>query len=277
MVSQSPGPIVPLRPLKKDNREMMSNPISDAALFEREWFYPFELPDGRITPTYDGGHLNPIHSTRVSMMNAVLDPLFAAGYENARAIDLACHQGYFSSQLAQRGCKSVLGIDARQCHVEDANLIARALGLGNFEARLSDVHALDTEELGRFDIVLMLGLIYHLENPVGAIRLARALTGKVCLIETQVVPHLSGNVDWGSYQFVRPLKGCFGIIDELEEIHAPEASTQGICLAPSTEGLLWIMHAVGFDRVELLQPPADAYEQHRHGKRVMVAGYVDSE
>jgi len=35
------------------------------------------------------------------------------------------------------------------------------------------------------------------------------------------------------------------------------------------------MHAVGFDRIELLQPPADAYEQHRHGKRVMVAGFVD--
>jgi len=254
---------------------MNTTPISDADLFEREWFYPFELPDGRVTPTYDGGHLNPIHATRLVMMNTVLESLFADGYEQARVIDLACHQGYFSSQLAQRGCQSVLGIDARQCHVEDANLIARAQGLDNFQARLSDVHALDAEELGRFEIVLMLGLIYHLENPVGAIRLARELTNKVCLIETQVVPHLSGNVDWGSYQFVRPLKGCFGIIDELAETHAPEASTQGICLAPSTEGLLWIMHAVGFDRVQLLAPPADAYEQHRHGKRVMVAGFVD--
>jgi hypothetical protein len=160
--------------------------------------------------------------------------------------------------------------------VDDANLISRAQQLDNFEAVKRDVHALDAKQLGRFDIVLMLGLIYHLENPVGAIRLAHSLTRKVCLIETQVVPNFSGNVDWGSYQFVRPLKGCFGIIDELNETHAPEASTGGICLAPSTEGLLWIMHAVGFDRVELLIPPADAYEQHRHGKRVMVAGFVDS-
>jgi hypothetical protein len=255
---------------------MSNHSNNNAELFEREWFYPFELPDGRVTPTYDGGHLNPIHATRLAMMNSVLDPMFAGGYEQASAIDLACHQGYFSSQLGLRGCRSVLGIDARQCHVDDANLIARAQNLKQFEARQSDVHALDPEQLGQFDIVLMLGLIYHLENPVGAIRLARALTSKVCLIETQVVPHLSGNVDWGNYQFVRPLKGCFGIIDELDETHAPEASTQGICLAPSTEGLLWIMHAVGFDRVELLQPPADAYEQHRHGKRVMVAGFVDS-
>jgi tRNA (mo5U34)-methyltransferase len=267
---------VSLPPLQEDIPTMSSTPINEAELFGREWFYPFELPDGRVTPTYDGGQLNSIHSTRLAMMDAVLDPLFVSDYSQVNAVDLACHQGYFSSHLAQRGCRSVLGIDARQCHVDDANLITQAQQLDNFEAVKRDVHALDAKNLGQFDIVLMLGLIYHLENPVGAIRLARALTRKVCLIETQVVPNFSGNVDWGSYRYVRPLKGCFGIIDELDETHAPEASTRGICLAPSTEGLLWIMHAVGFDRVELLTPPTDAYEQHRHGKRIMVAGFVDS-
>ena len=81
--------------------------------------------------------------------------------------------------------------------------------------------------------------------------------------------------DWGSYRFVRPLKGVFGIIDEMEEVHAPEASVTGICLAPSVEGLLWILHAVGFARAELLPVPDDGYEQLKYGKRVMVAAYVD--
>jgi len=35
------------------------------------------------------------------------------------------------------------------------------------------------------------------------------------------------------------------------------------------------MRKVGFRRVEILPPPADAYEQLRYGKRVMVAGFVD--
>ena len=85
---------------------------------------------------------------------------------------------------------------------------------------------------------------------------------------------MGGPVDWGSYRFVRPLKGVFGIIDEMEEIHAPEASVTGICLAPSVEGLLWILHAVGFARAELLPVPDDGYEQLKYGKRVMVAAYV---
>ena len=126
---------VPLPALQEDTQTMSSPPISEAEIFGREWFYPFELPDGRITPTYDGGHLNPIHSTRLAMMDTVLDQQFTAGLSRAKAIDLACHQGYFSSQLAQRGCASVLGIDARQCHVDDANLIAQAQQLTNFKAQ----------------------------------------------------------------------------------------------------------------------------------------------
>jgi len=173
------------------------------------------------------------------------------------------------------GARDVLAVDARAEHVADANLIRDALQLRNMRVQQSDVHALATDVMGRFDIVLMLGLIYHLENPVGALRIAHALTQRICLVETQIVPGLTGVVDYGSYRFVRPLKGSFGIIDETEETHGPEASTTGICLVPSLDALMWIMRKVGFRRVEILPPPADAYEQLRYGKRVMVAGFVD--
>jgi hypothetical protein len=103
---------------------------------------------------------------------------------------------------------------------------------------------------------------------------ARELTapGGVCLVETQVVPNLSGPVDWGAYRFVKPLQGVFGLVDETYETHGPEMSTTGICLAPSVEGLLWVMRKVGFREVALVAPPEGAYEQHRYGKRVMAIG-----
>lgn len=245
----------------------------ETEVLQREWFYPFALPSGQVTPTYDGGRLNAVHETRMAMLDGAVNDAFGQSLDGVSVVDLACHQGYFALTLAGRGASPVLGIDARDSHVADASLMAEVLGQEQFSARRSDVHDLDPSELGRFDLCLMLGLIYHLENPVGAIRLAHALTGRLCLIETQVVPHLSGNVDWGNYRFVRPLQGCFGVIDETDETHGPEASTQGICLAPSTQTLMWIMRKVGFDRVELLVPPADGYEQHVYGKRVMVAGY----
>ena len=250
-------------------------PTVEEQALGKTWFYPFRLPSGHVTTTYDGGALDAIHATRLAMLQAALRKEFGASIAQCTAIDIACHQGYFSTQLAQMGAREVLAVDARPEHVADANLIREALHLDNLRVQLSDVHALTPEALGRFDIVLMLGLIYHLENPVGALRVAHALTRHICLVETQIVPGLTGMVDYGSYRFVRPLKGSFGIIDETEETHGPEASTTGICLVPSLEALMWIMRKIGFRRVELLEPPADAYEQLRYGKRVMVAGYPD--
>ena len=152
-------------------------------------------------------------------------------------------------------------------------LIAEACGHGTLQFRQSDVHSLDPARDGRFDLVLCLGLIYHLENPVGALRTARALTadGGLCLVETQVAPGLSGAIDYGHHTFVKPLMGSFAIVDETDETHGPETSTTGICLVPSLDALLWILRKVGFRHAQVLPVPAGGYEQLAHGKRVMVA------
>jgi tRNA (mo5U34)-methyltransferase len=247
---------------------------AESQALAKTWFYPFKLPSGGTTPTYGTGELDPIHHTRSAMLEAALQAEFGADRGALSAVDLACHQGWFSAQLAQSGFGRVIGVDARPEHVADAGLIRDALRLPQIELIEADVHALDTRALGTHDLVLCFGLIYHLENPVGALRVARALTQRLCIVETQVVPGLTGWVDYGSYRFVRPLKGSFGIIDETGETHGPEASTTGICLVPSVEALVWIMDRIGFKRVEVLPVPEDGYEQLVHRKRVMVAGWV---
>jgi tRNA (mo5U34)-methyltransferase len=257
----------------------MSNEMGDReALYrralEKSWFYPLTLPDGRTLPSTHDGRVDAIHLTRQRMLEAFVDEKFAGDRSALNAIDLACHQGYFSLQLARAGFGRVEAVDARAEHVADAALLADVYNLPSISARQSDVFALNPSNDGVHDLVLMFGLLYHLENPVGALRVARSLARRACVIETQVVPHMSGMVDWGSYEYVRPLKGCFGIIDEVDETHAPEASVTGVCLAPSTEGLIWLLRAIGFRDAYVLPVPADGYEQLRHGKRVMVAALV---
>jgi SAM-dependent methyltransferase len=245
-----------------------------AQALAKTWFYRFRLPDGQITRSYDDGALDAIHETRLQMMDSALARACPQGLSDLTAVDLACHQGFFSTELARRGCREVLAVDARVEHVADAGLIARAMGLAQIRPVQCDVHEVAAAGLGQHDIVLCFGLIYHLEDPVGALRAARSLCKGVCLVETQVVPNLSGPVDWGAYRFVKPLKGVFGIVDETYETHGPEMSVTGICLAPSVEGLLWVMEKVGFREVQLIAPPEGAYEQHRYGKRVMAMGFV---
>ena len=250
----------------------MTHPIDE--VLARRWFYEFDLPDGRRTQSYLPAGVEQIHSTRLEMLLSALDPIVGGDWARHSVIDVACHQGFFASHLARRGAQ-VLGIDARQEHVHDTELIARAFDLPNLRAAQHDLNDLRAGELGQFDITLMLGLLYHVENPVGAIRLARSLTRKACIIETQVVPNMTGVVDWGSFQFQRPLVASFGIIDETAETHAPEASTTGICVTPSYEALLFLMRKLGFARIERVPVPTGGYEQLASGKRVMVVGFVD--
>jgi hypothetical protein len=248
--------------------------LEELALMRR-WFYPYRLPSGRVTATSEGESIDAIHHTRLRMLDSELLRTFGNRCEGRSAIDLACHQGWFAAHLAQCGFTSVLGVDARAEHIADASLMRDLLELRNLAYRQSDVHALDASALGSHDLVLCFGLIYHLENPIGALRIARALCRRLCLIETQIAPGLGGWIDYGNHRYVRPLQGSFGIIDETGDTHGPEASTTGICLVPSLEALMWILPRIGFDRVEVLPVPADGYEQLVHHKRVMVAAWVD--
>ena len=240
----------------------------------KAWFYSYELPDGSTTPTYHGSDIKAIHDTRWQMVQSCLDERLGNGLSGLTALDLASHQGWFAVNLARAGFSSVLGVDARESHVEDSQLIRDIYGLEQLSFRQGDIHELKQEKLGQFDVVLMLGLLYHLENPIGALKTCRALCKNLCLIETQVIPGMSGYVDYGSYQYVRPLKGSFGIIDETDDTHGPEASITGICLVPSLDALLWTLRKVGFSDVAVLEPPEDAYEQLRYHKRVMVAAQI---
>ena len=249
------------------------NPDIQQQIAQRDWFYRFELPDGSATDSYLPVSAQQVHDTRLAMVEQVLKPLLA-DHPGLAALDLASHQGWFSLKAAAMGCACVTGLEPREQHVEDARLMARATGSENVRFVQSDIQNIAATDIEPADIVLMLGLIYHLENPVAAIRTAHAYCRRVCLIETQVGPHLSGMLDWGSYEFVRPIQGCFTVIDETDETHGGEASTDGICLAPSAETLVWIMQKVGFRDVALVPPPEQGYEQHRHGKRVLAVGWV---
>jgi hypothetical protein len=240
----------------------------------KQWFYAYDLPDGSSTSTYHEDPIQEIHTTRWRMLEACLDRYLGPDKSALTALDLASHQGWFAYNMARTGFASVLGIDARQSHVEDSTLISDIYQMKQLNFQRGDIHEQTPEEIGQFDVVLMLGLLYHLENPVGALRVCRALCRKLCVIETQIVPGMTGYVDYGSYQYVRPLKGSFGIIDEIDDTHGPEASVTGICLVPSLEALMWLLKKVGFREAILLDPPKNAYEQLRHHKRVMVAARV---
>jgi len=81
-----------------------------------------------------------------------------------RVLDLACLEGLYSLELARQGAK-VVGIEGREANLEKARFAREAFALDNLEFFLDDVRNLSQERYGSFDVVLCLGILYHLDAP----------------------------------------------------------------------------------------------------------------
>jgi len=84
--------------------------------------------------------------------------------DELRVLDLGCHEGGFAVAFAREGAE-VLAVDARESHVAKTRFAAETLALNRLTVELADVRSLDAGRVGRFDVVLCLGVLYHLDAP----------------------------------------------------------------------------------------------------------------
>jgi SAM-dependent methyltransferase len=78
-----------------------------------------------------------------------------------RILDLASLEGDFSAEMAIRGAR-VVSIEGRASNIEIAK---QKFNYPNIEYIQDDVRNLSVEKYGRFDVVLCLGILYHLDTP----------------------------------------------------------------------------------------------------------------
>ena len=123
-----------------------------------------------------------------------------------RVLDLACLEGHYGIEFALHGAQ-VLAIEGRETNLAKARFVKEMLSLDRLELALEDVRRLDVERHGRFDVVLCLGILYHLDTPDAmdfVERLSRVCT-RVAIIDTHI--SLSddtsfawkGKTYWGAY------------------------------------------------------------------------------
>jgi len=173
------------------------------------------------------------------------------------ALDVGCGLGDFSGFLSRLGIARVVGIDGRS-----ENLAEARNRYQDVDFKLGDVEELPVEQLGSFDLVLCFGVLYHLENPLRAIRNLYALTQKILLVESMCVP---------------------GDKPKLELLDEYEAQNQGLNhlgLYPSEPCLVKMLSRAGFSFVYqfLRLPDNPLYTETRERKRVrtmMVASRIE--
>ncbi len=85
-------------------------------------------------------------------------------FSELRILDLACLEGLYALEFAKRGA-TTLGIEGRESNIAKAIFSKNALGLEKASFVQDDVRNLSPEKHGRFDVVLCLGILYHLKFP----------------------------------------------------------------------------------------------------------------
>jgi SAM-dependent methyltransferase len=100
---------------------------------------------------------------RLRWLLQLASDLFGGELAGLRVLDLGCEEGHFAVEFARHGAE-VVAVDVRDEHLSRARFLAEATG-ARLETVQADVRELDTDALGEFDLVLCLGLHYHLDTP----------------------------------------------------------------------------------------------------------------
>ena len=105
-------------------------------------------------------------------------------------LDIGCNAGFYSIEMKRRGAARVLGVDLDEHYLAQARFAAVTLGL-DIEYRTLSVY--DVASLSeKFDLVIFMGVLYHLRHPLLALDLLREhVTRDLLLFQTMQ----RGNVD----------------------------------------------------------------------------------
>jgi len=146
-----------------------------------EWFHSFEFPDGsRVSG------IRPL-----SRLKAEAAQIFSEPVRRKRVLEIGTWDGYFSFEAERRGADQVHATD-HFCWSGPGWGTRAGFDLAHkkFGSRIAatdvDVFDVTPERFGTYDVVLFLGVLYHLKNPLGALELLYALTNEFVVIETHV-------------------------------------------------------------------------------------------
>jgi hypothetical protein len=104
------------------------------------------------------------HGTHLRRIVQIVSDITKQPLSQLRALDLACLEGLYGIELARHGAQ-VVGIEGREASIEKARFAKKVLALDNLTLTQDDVRNLSVEKYGHFDVVLCLGILYHLDAP----------------------------------------------------------------------------------------------------------------
>jgi tRNA (mo5U34)-methyltransferase len=236
------------------------------------WWHSIDLGDGIVTPG----------SKSASLLRDELAALELPDLTGQTVLDIGGWDGYFAFAAERAGAARVTVLDHyvwsldlpgqqaywRECQEQGvapepyeqtrfwhpdtlpgkAGFDTARTGLDSgVEAIVADFATADLAGFGQWDVVLFLGVLYHLRDPLGALQRLRAVTRKLAVIETHaiVVPGHEDDPLWRLYPG--------------SELNADASNWW----SPNLAGLVAGLAAAGFGDVQVKRGPPDAGSEYR--------------
>lgn len=222
-----------------------------AAIAEHFWWHDIELRPGIVTP----GAAN---------VQAVL-PEFSIPPDltGMSVLDVGCWDGFFSFECERRGAARVVAADLWEPAGRGAFDLAREELGSKVEPVYADAHNLTAVIKEKFDLVLFLGVLYHLKYPLLGLEQVAAVTkeGGEVIVDTVI---LRG----GNY----PVAAFF---PQGELSNDPTN-----WWAPNEVGMIAMMQAAGFTKVVNTVPLYKGGRSVFHGTKIsdeLMAERADTE
>ena len=151
-----------------------------ARVAELRWHHSINLGQGIITPGQDNSE------RKLQRLNL---PGSLAGKS---VLDVGAWDGFFSFEAERRGAARVLATDSyswdgsHDWGDQRGFQLARTVLGSKVEDQTIDVLDLSPEKVGQHDVVLFLGVLYHMKHPLLAVERVASVTREMVVLETAV-------------------------------------------------------------------------------------------
>lgn len=208
------------------------------------WFHCIELGDGLVTKTASAVG-EPVEHPRPTWEK--VRACLPEDVSGKSVLDVGCNAGFYAVELKRRGASRVVGVDSQRSLVRQAAFVRDVLGL-DIEYERASVYDLDPRELGQFDVVLALGLIYHCKHLVLALERLYCVTRELLILETAVYPPKKAPAS-----FAYDVGGLRPVLHPLAYVENPPEAKEAVFnwFLPGVESLRALLRNVGFDSVEV--------------------------
>jgi tRNA (mo5U34)-methyltransferase len=155
--------------------------LKEQAARLQPWFHNLHLPDG--SETAPDHPLGDFPRYKWQQLRAVL-PEDMQGWS---VLDIGCNAGFYSFELARCGAE-VLAIDSDPHYLRQAQWAGEVYGLSR-RVTLRRMQVYQVARLRRrFDLVLFMGVFYHLRHPLLALDIVAAKVSRRLIFQTMIMP-----------------------------------------------------------------------------------------